>query len=70
MPPFIIGKRKKAAIHFSTMFTNERNMTMERMLSNAFQALAFFMGFPSHTDLITNTHRTSIAIVIAVSKSN
>ena len=69
-PPRIIGKRKKAAIHFKTMFTNERNMTMERMLSNAFQALAFFIGFPSHTDLMMSTHRTSMAIVIAVSKSN
>ena len=70
LPPRIIGKRKKAAIHFSTMFTNDRNMTMDRMLSNAFQALAFFMGFPSQTDLMTNTHRTSMAMVIAVSMSN
>ena len=70
MPPRIIGNRKKAAIHFSTMFTNERNMTMERMLSNAFQALAFFAGFPSQTDLMTKTHRTSMAMVIAVSKIN
>ena len=70
LPPRIIGNKKKAAIHFSTMFTNERNMTMERMLSNAFQALAFFMGLPSQTDLIIKTHRTSMAMVIAVSKSN
>ena len=70
LPPRIIGKRKTAAIHFSTMFTNERNMTMERMFSKAFQALAFFIGLPSQTDLMTSTHRTSMAIVIAVNMSN
>ena len=70
LPPRMIGKRKNTAIHFRTIFTAERNRVIERMFSKAFHALAFLRGFPSQTDLMIRIQRMSMAIVIAVNKSN
>ena len=54
----------------STRLMKERNRVNERMLSNAFHALAFLSGLPSHTERITMTQRISITIVITVRAIN
>ena len=69
-PPLMIGIRNMTAMHLRTTLTKERKSVTERMLSNAFQALAFFIGLPDQMSRITKIQRMSITIVMTVSKIN
>ena len=62
--------RKNTAAPLRQQLTMERRMVRERMLSNAFHDVAFLVGFPSQTDLMTTIQRTSIAIVITLRRIN
>ena len=70
LPALWIGIKKKIAPPLRQTFTTERMMVSERMLSNAFHDVAFLVGFPSQTDLMTSIQRMSIAMVITLSKIN
>ena len=52
------------AIDLRTTLTKERNRVSPRMLSKAFQELAFFAGLLAHTYLIVKIQSKSITIVI------
>ena len=67
-PPRIIGIMNTTAMTLRTMLTKERKRVMERMFSKAFQAVAFFMGLPDQTSLMTKIQRPSITIVITLKK--
>ena len=68
--PLWIGIRKKTAAPFKQQLMMERRIVRERMLSNAFHDVAFLVGFPSQTDLMTTIQSTSMARVITFSKIN
>ena len=70
LPALWMGIKKKMAAPLRQTFTIERMIVSERMLSNAFHDVAFLVGFPSQTDLMTSIQRMSMAMVITFSKIN
>ena len=66
----MIGMRNTMLIALSTRLMKDRKRVKVRMFSNAFQAVAFLSGLPSHTERMTMIQRMSMTIVITVSKIN